>query len=54
MTEEDIRRIVREEVERAKEPPSYRGIPMPVVPTYYVPLPSQYYPWTSSSPWRVT
>lgn len=29
MTEDDVRRIVREEIERAKEPPSYRGFTPP-------------------------
>lgn len=29
MTEDQIRRFIREEIERAKEPPTYRGIPLP-------------------------
>ena len=61
MTEDDIRRIVREEIERAKEPPTYRGVPLPpnspMAPSYpqpYIPMHPTYYPWTSGTPFRVT
>lgn len=57
MNENDIRRIIREEIERSREVPSHRGIPLPPS-TPYVPFqpgyPQPYFPLPTYYPWTVT